>query len=72
MPMLTTAGPELPLGRRARSMRKTKPSSVVSPISVYSRLATCEKYSCAETTPVRRPSSDCVAEATPRVSPPSS
>jgi hypothetical protein len=51
MPRLTTGGPELPLGRSARSTRKTKPSSVVSPISVYSRLATCEKYSCAEVSP---------------------
>jgi hypothetical protein len=45
MARLTTAGPELPLGRSARSMRKTKPSSVVSPISAYSRLATPAKYS---------------------------
>jgi hypothetical protein len=45
MPRLTTGGPELPLGRSARSTRKTKPSSVVSPISAYSRLATRRKYS---------------------------
>jgi hypothetical protein len=47
MARLVTGGPEFPSGRRARSTRKTKPSSVTSPISAYSPRATCEKYSCA-------------------------
>ena len=35
----------MPFGRSMRSTRKTKPSSVVSPISVYRPRATCEKNS---------------------------
>ena len=35
------------MGRSARSMRKTKPSSVTSPISACNRLARRAKYSCA-------------------------
>ncbi len=66
--MLTTGGPELPLGRSARSTRKTKPSSVVSAIRVLSLRATKAKYSCTETWPETRP----VTSVTPVVWPSSS
>ena len=41
----TTLGPELPLGRSAKSMRNTKPCSVVSPIKACIIFTARLKYS---------------------------
>ena len=44
-PKETTLGPELPLGRSAKSIRNTKPCSVVSPTKVKMALTARLKYS---------------------------